>query len=93
MLACLPLVVLLSDIKYVLIGGGIGLFLVALFILTKFCIIRKQMSQNNTGEMDCEVILQPRTICTTKKKNPPTKIVSHIMCIISLKCAILLPSL
>lgn len=64
MAAWLPLVVL-SDIKYVLIGGGIGLLLVAVFIITKICIIRKQVSQNNAGEMDCEVILQPLT--TTKK--------------------------
>ncbi|XP_076743936.1 uncharacterized protein LOC143419946 [Maylandia zebra] len=35
------------DIKYVLIGGGIGLLLVAVFIITKICIIRKQVSQNN----------------------------------------------
>ncbi|XP_032429403.1 uncharacterized protein LOC116726684 isoform X3 [Xiphophorus hellerii] len=34
------------DFKYVLIGGGIGLFLSALFILSKICMIRKQAEIN-----------------------------------------------
>lgn len=82
MAAWLPLVVL-SDIKYVLIGGGIGLLLVAVFIITKICIIRKQVSQNNAGEMDCEVILQPLTTYYYKKKSF-NAIVCHIKCIIHL---------
>ncbi|XP_032429401.1 uncharacterized protein LOC116726684 isoform X1 [Xiphophorus hellerii] len=38
------------DFKYVLIGGGIGLFLSALFILSKICMIRKQAEINFPGE-------------------------------------------
>ena len=38
------------DFKYVLIGGGIGLFLVAGFIIVKVCIIRKQLRDNTPGE-------------------------------------------
>ncbi|KAK2820895.1 hypothetical protein Q5P01_023854 [Channa striata] len=34
------------DIKYVLIGAGIGLLLVALFIIGKVCIIRKHVHDN-----------------------------------------------
>ncbi|XP_035523161.1 transmembrane protein 273-like [Morone saxatilis] len=36
------------DIKYVLIGAGIGLFLVAGFIILKVCSIRKQVNDNVT---------------------------------------------
>uniref|UniRef100_A0A4W6EB54 Uncharacterized protein n=1 Tax=Lates calcarifer TaxID=8187 RepID=A0A4W6EB54_LATCA len=34
------------DIKYALIGGGIGLFLAAGFIIIKVCIIRKHIRDN-----------------------------------------------
>ncbi|KAK2885065.1 transmembrane protein 273-like [Channa argus] len=34
------------DIKYVLVGAGIGLLLVALFIIAKICIIRKHVHDN-----------------------------------------------
>ncbi|XP_054913529.1 transmembrane protein 273-like isoform X1 [Poeciliopsis prolifica] len=34
------------DFKYALIGGGIGLFLSLLFILSKICMIRKQAEIN-----------------------------------------------
>ncbi|XP_018541053.1 uncharacterized protein tmem273 isoform X1 [Lates calcarifer] len=36
------------DIKYALIGGGIGLFLAAGFIIIKVCIIRKHIRDNST---------------------------------------------
>ncbi|XP_054913530.1 uncharacterized protein LOC129377540 isoform X2 [Poeciliopsis prolifica] len=35
-----------QDFKYALIGGGIGLFLSLLFILSKICMIRKQAEIN-----------------------------------------------
>ncbi|XP_035853089.1 transmembrane protein 273-like [Sander lucioperca] len=35
------------EIKYALIGGGIGLFLAAGFIIFKFCIIRKHIRDYN----------------------------------------------
>ncbi|XP_078019485.1 uncharacterized protein LOC144459406 isoform X1 [Epinephelus lanceolatus] len=37
------------DWKYVLIGGGIGLFLAAGFIIVMACLIRKYMYNGNTG--------------------------------------------
>ncbi|XP_042364481.1 transmembrane protein 273-like isoform X2 [Plectropomus leopardus] len=37
------------DIKYVLIGGGIGMFLAAIFIIVMICIIRKHVRNNDTG--------------------------------------------
>nr|XP_020441653.1 putative uncharacterized protein C10orf128 homolog [Monopterus albus] len=36
------------DIKYALIGAGIGLFLAAVLLLVKFCIIRKHVWDNST---------------------------------------------
>ncbi|TDG98277.1 hypothetical protein EPR50_G00217160 [Perca flavescens] len=36
------------EIKYALIGGGIGLFLAAGFIIFKFCLIRKHVRDYNT---------------------------------------------
>ncbi|XP_036937093.1 transmembrane protein 273-like isoform X1 [Acanthopagrus latus] len=38
------------DIKYALIGGGIGLFIVAGFIILKVCMIRKQAQENGTDD-------------------------------------------
>lgn len=45
------LVVFLLEIKYALIGGGIGLFFALVFILIKIWIIRKQVLENSIGEM------------------------------------------
>ncbi|XP_026207594.1 transmembrane protein 273 isoform X2 [Anabas testudineus] len=36
------------DIKYVLIGLGLGLLLAALFVVVKICIIRKHVHDNST---------------------------------------------
>ncbi|XP_030256993.1 transmembrane protein 273-like [Sparus aurata] len=36
------------DIKYALIGGGLGLLIVAGFIILKVCMIRKQAQENGT---------------------------------------------
>lgn len=44
-------VVFPPEIRYVLIGSGIGLFLVAGFIIVIVCIIRKQVHDNSTGEV------------------------------------------
>ncbi|CAK6961762.1 transmembrane protein 273-like [Scomber scombrus] len=35
------------EIKYVLIGTGVGLFLLILFIIFKFCTIRKELRNSN----------------------------------------------
>ncbi|KAK9530755.1 hypothetical protein VZT92_012239 [Zoarces viviparus] len=36
------------EIKYVLIGGGIGLFLAAGYIILKVCVLRKEFSKTTT---------------------------------------------
>ena len=48
---CPPVVFSPPDIKYALIGGGLGLFIVAGFIILKVCMIRKQAQENGTGEV------------------------------------------
>ncbi|XP_039990442.1 transmembrane protein 273-like [Xiphias gladius] len=39
------------EIKYLLIGAGIGLFLAAVFIVVKVCIIRKHLRENITASL------------------------------------------
>ncbi|KAM4525526.1 uncharacterized protein PAE49_001435 [Odontesthes bonariensis] len=51
-----------TEIKYILIGGGIGLFLAAMFIITNICIMRKQV---------CEI----RTDYSTKRPSEPNLVV------------------
>lgn len=48
---CPPVVFSPPDIKYALIGGGLGLLIVAGFIILKVCMIRKQAQENGTGEV------------------------------------------
>uniref|UniRef100_A0A3B3BST5 Uncharacterized protein n=1 Tax=Oryzias melastigma TaxID=30732 RepID=A0A3B3BST5_ORYME len=39
----LKLLLLPPDLKYILIGGGIGLFLAAVFLATKICMIQRHI--------------------------------------------------
>ncbi|KAF1374193.1 hypothetical protein PFLUV_G00247000 [Perca fluviatilis] len=48
------------DIKYALIGGGIGLLLAAGFIIFKFCLIRKHVRDYNT-DGSRKTPLEPQT--------------------------------
>ncbi|XP_077959206.1 uncharacterized protein LOC144407984 isoform X2 [Gasterosteus aculeatus] len=38
-----------TEMKYVFIGGGIGLFLAAGYVIIKVCIWRKQLGYNSTA--------------------------------------------
>ncbi|KAM7371150.1 hypothetical protein PAMP_010641 [Pampus punctatissimus] len=50
------------EIKYVLIGIGIGLFLAILFIITKFCTFRKQVHSNNCTGVSMKTPSEPHLI-------------------------------
>ncbi|XP_023131314.2 uncharacterized protein LOC111572059 isoform X2 [Amphiprion ocellaris] len=55
------------EIKYVLIGCGIGLFLVVGFILMKVCIIRKQRHQSAPSRL-------------SQSERPVTRVSSDLQC-------------
>ncbi|KAM3591997.1 uncharacterized protein V6R79_011061 [Siganus canaliculatus] len=65
------------DMKYVLIGGGIGLFLVALFIVFKVCIIRKQVHEKRRDERSTRPSVPHLiTLEHLSQSQPPVAVVS-----------------
>ncbi|KAM9336792.1 transmembrane protein 273-like isoform 1-T1 [Symphorus nematophorus] len=70
------------DFKYVLIGSGIGLFLVAGFIMVKVCIIRKQIREENTDvsmKRHSEPQLQLLALSRPRQSEHPVPAVSNDM--------------
>ncbi|XP_078793332.1 transmembrane protein 273-like [Oryzias latipes] len=53
------------DLKYILIGGGIGLFLAAVFIATKVCMVRRQVLEMCSG-------------CSRKTSKNHLQVLSHV---------------
>ncbi|XP_041819141.1 transmembrane protein 273-like [Chelmon rostratus] len=65
------------EIRYVLIGSGIGLFLVAGFIIVIVCIIRKQVHDNSTGPIKRPSQPHLLVLSNLSQSEPPVAAVSN----------------
>ncbi|KAL6094690.1 uncharacterized protein ACO6RY_16046 [Pungitius sinensis] len=60
-----------TEMKYVFIGGGIGLFLAAGYIIVKVCICRRQIGYNSTdGSMKKPSEPQPALSLLSQSEHP-----------------------
>ncbi|CAK6961763.1 transmembrane protein 273-like [Scomber scombrus] len=67
------------EIKYVLIGTGVGLFLLILFIIFKFCTIRKELRNSNCTDGSAKRASEPHmvTLSNLSQSEHPVAAVSN----------------